>query len=170
MQIQLQEPCLVVLVGPSGAGKSTFAGRHFRATEVLSSDRCRGIVCDDENNQAATDDAFELLHLILAKRMARRRTTVVDATNVKAVFRARLLEAAAKQGIRAVALVFLLTEEECMQRNEKRLERRVPDDTIRDQMAAMEAELAGLKAEGFGEVYEIRNPDKRTVLRDASYS
>ena len=45
---------LVVLVGISGSGKSTFARRHFRPTEVISSDFCRGLVADDENDQAAT--------------------------------------------------------------------------------------------------------------------
>ena len=61
---------LVVLIGPSGSGKSTFARKHFLPTEVLSSDYCRGLVSDDENSQAATNDAFEVLHYIAAKRLA----------------------------------------------------------------------------------------------------
>jgi hypothetical protein len=36
-------------------GKSTFARRHFKATEILSSDVYRGFVSDDENDQAATE-------------------------------------------------------------------------------------------------------------------
>lgn len=83
MKITVPELALVVLVGPSGAGKSTFAGKHFKVTEVLSSDFCRGLVSDDENSQAATNDAFELLHFIGAKRLAAGKFTVVDATNVQ---------------------------------------------------------------------------------------
>ena len=57
MQIQIPELCLVVLIGPSGCGKSTFARKHFKPTEVLSSDFCRGLVSDDENNYAYPVDA-----------------------------------------------------------------------------------------------------------------
>ena len=70
MKLTIPELSLVVLVGPSGSGKSTFARRHFRPTEVLSSDYCRGLVSDDENSQDATPDAFELLHFIARKRLA----------------------------------------------------------------------------------------------------
>ena len=81
MQISIPKLTLVVLVGPSGSGKSTFAKKHFLPTEVLSSDTCRGLLCDEENNQAATKDAFELLHFIASKRLALGRLTVIDATN-----------------------------------------------------------------------------------------
>ena len=74
---------LVVLIGVSGSGKSTFAARHFLPTEVISSDFCRGLVSDDENDQAATSDAFEVLHFIAGKRLAAGRLTVIDATNVQ---------------------------------------------------------------------------------------
>src|SRR5919202_5004274 len=83
MTIKIPELALVVLIGASGAGKSTFARRHFRPTEVLSSDYCRALGSDDENDLAATKDAFEVLHFIAAKRLAGGRLTVVDATNVK---------------------------------------------------------------------------------------
>jgi protein phosphatase len=94
MKIVVPEPCLVVLVGPSGSGKSTFARHHFRPTEVLSSDFFRGMVSDDENDQSATKDAFDLLHAAAAKPLARRRFTVVNATNIKPEGRKQLLELA----------------------------------------------------------------------------
>ncbi len=64
MNIPLPEFSLVLLVGASGSGKSTFAAKHFKPTEVLSSDWCRAAVSDDPNDQGATKDAFELLHFI----------------------------------------------------------------------------------------------------------
>jgi protein phosphatase len=61
MKLTIPELANIALAGPSGSGKSSFARKHFRPTEVLSSDFCRGLVCDEENSQAATNDAFEVL-------------------------------------------------------------------------------------------------------------
>src|SRR5690606_39368380 len=94
MSLSLPDLSLVVLIGPSGSGKSTFARRHFLPTEVLSSDVCRGLVSDDENSQAASNDAFEVLHFIGAKRLAAGRLVVVDATNVQTEARRTLVQLA----------------------------------------------------------------------------
>src|SRR5215216_2021360 len=94
MQIKIPKLSFVVLIGPSGSGKSTFARKHFLPTEVLSSDYCRGLVSDDENDQAATGDAFSVLHFIAAKRLALGKLTVVDATNVQPESRRPLVELA----------------------------------------------------------------------------
>ena len=90
-KLAVPELSLVVLVGVTGSGKSTFARTHFKPTEVLSSDFCRGLVCDDDNDQAATKDAFEVLHFIAGKRLTAGRLTVVDATNVQAEARKELI-------------------------------------------------------------------------------
>src|SRR5437867_7381063 len=94
MQISLPKLSLVVLIGPSGSGKSTFARKHFLPSEVLSSDYCRGLVSDNENDQAATKDAFAVLHFVAGKRLARGKLTVVDATNVQPEARRPLVELA----------------------------------------------------------------------------
>jgi protein phosphatase len=83
VKISVPELSLVVLIGASGSGKSSFAREHFKPTEILSSDFCRGLVSDDENDQAATKDAFDVLNYIAGKRLAGGRLTVVDATNVQ---------------------------------------------------------------------------------------
>ena len=83
MNLSIPKLALVVLVGASGCGKSTFAAAHFLRTEVLSSDECRGLVADDENDQAATSPAFQLLRFIAAQRLALGRMTVVDATSTR---------------------------------------------------------------------------------------
>lgn len=83
MKIAIPEMSLVVLVGVSGSGKSTFAAKHFRPTQILSSDFFRGLVSDDENNQAASAAAFDALHYVAGKRLAAGRVTVVDATNTQ---------------------------------------------------------------------------------------
>src|SRR5215218_1238342 len=94
MNLTIPELSLVVLVGVSGSGKSTFAARHFAPTQVLSSDVCRGLVADDENDQAASPDAFDVLHYIAGKRLRAGRLTVVDATNVQVESRRSLIELA----------------------------------------------------------------------------
>jgi len=83
VDLSIPELSLVVLIGVTGSGKSTFARAHFKPTEVISSDFCRGLVADDENDQSATPDAFEVLQFIAGKRLASGRLTVIDATNVQ---------------------------------------------------------------------------------------
>ena len=111
-RISVPELALVVLVGASGSGKSTFARTHFKRTEVISSDFCRGLVSDDENDQAATKDAFEVLHFVAAKRLAAGRLTVVDATNVQPEDRRPLVQLAREHNCFAVAVVFDVPEAE----------------------------------------------------------
>src|ERR1043166_1626168 len=106
MDVRFPELALVVLVGTSGSGKSTFARKHFRPTEVISSDYCRGLVADDENDQSATRAAFEVLHFIIGKRLEAGRLAVVDATNVRPEDRRSLVEIARRYHILPVALVF----------------------------------------------------------------
>ena len=72
-ELGIPELSLVVLVGVSGSGKTTFARQHFGPFEVISSDFCRGLVADDENDQAATADAFDVLEYIAGKRLAAGR-------------------------------------------------------------------------------------------------
>src|SRR5947209_14739734 len=116
MKISIPKLSLVVLIGPSGSGKSTFARKHFLPTEVLSSDACRGLVSDDENNQAVTNDAFNVLHYIAAKRLALGRMTVVDATNVQPEARKPLVELARQYHCLPVAIVLNLPEPLCQER------------------------------------------------------
>src|SRR5882757_9738943 len=114
---------LVVLIGVSGSGKSTFARKHFLGTEVISSDFCRGLVSDDENDQAATKDAFAVLHFIAAKRLAAGRLTVIDATNVQPEARKELVALAREHDVLPVAIVLDPPEQVCVARNEQRPDR-----------------------------------------------
>ncbi len=155
MKLVLPSGAMVVLIGASSAGKSTFAARHFAATEILSSDAMRAAVADDAEDQTATDAAFELLHTALALRLARRRLTVVDATNVEAWARGRLLAVARRHGRPAVAIVFDLPLELCLERNLLRGDRRIPDPTIRRQHAHMRASVNALAGEGFEPVWVL---------------
>src|SRR5262249_17064989 len=123
MTISIPNLSLVVLIGPSGSGKSTFARKHFLPTEVLSSDACRALVSDDENDQAVTNDAFAVLHFIAARRLALGRLTVVDATNVQPEARKPLVELARRYHCLPVAIVLNMPARLCEARNRLRAER-----------------------------------------------
>lgn len=157
MNISIPKLSLVVLIGPSGSGKSTFARRHFLPSEVLSSDYCRGLVSDNENDQAATNDAFDVLHYVAAKRLARGRLTVVDATNVQPEARAPLVTLARKYHCLPVAIVLNLPEDVCHERNRDRQDRAFGPHVIRQQRTQLRRALHGLKREGFRHVFVMNS-------------
>ncbi|MBW3578238.1 MAG: ATP-binding protein [Actinobacteria bacterium] len=136
--LRVPDPSVILLVGIAGCGKSTFAERHFTATEIVSSDRCRALVADDPTDQSATGDAFSLVTFILDKRLKRRRLTVVDATNLTRDQRRRYLGLAAKYDVPAVAVVFDLPFEVCVARDERRGDRRVGRDALQRQRREFE--------------------------------
>jgi protein phosphatase len=158
--LEVPELSLVVLVGASGSGKSTFAATHFKSTEVVSSDFCRGLVSDDENDQAATKDAFELLHFIAAKRMRAGRLTVVDATSVKREDRAPLIRLAREHHFLPVAIVFNLPERLCDDRNQVRPDRDFGPHVVRNQTRDLRRSLKRLNREGFRQVHVLRSPEE----------
>src|SRR5947208_8535316 len=133
MKISVPNLSLVVLIGPSGSGKSTFARNHFLPTEVLSSDACRAMISDEENNQAVTKDAFEVLHFIAAKRLALGRLTVIDATNVQPEARRPLVALGRQYHCLPVAIVLNLPEKICHDRNRLREMRAFGPHVVRQQ-------------------------------------
>ncbi len=157
MKLTIPDLSLVVLIGPSGAGKSSFARRHFKPTEVVSSDFCRGLVSDDENDQAATGDAFDVLQYVVGKRLARGRLAVVDATNVQAESRKPLVELARRHDVLPVAVVLKLPEDVCHARNRGRSDRRFGPHVVRNQMSQLRRGLGQLQREGFRYVYVLES-------------
>jgi protein phosphatase len=145
-RLVLPDPCLVVLVGPAGCGKSTFAQRHFRPEEVLSSDFFRKLIANEETDQSTSREAFALLHLVLSKRLARRLLTVVDATNVQAQAQRPLLELADIYQLSAVALVFALPLDLCLERNRQRA-RVVPEYVVAGQLEQLHQLVPHMQSE-----------------------
>jgi protein phosphatase len=159
--IAIPRPSLVVLVGPSGAGKSTFARKHFKRTEVVSSDFCRGLVSDDESDQSATEAAFEVLRLIASKRLKAGRLTVVDATSVQPYARGPLLTLAREHDVPAIAIVLNLAEDLCVARSQARPGRPVPPEIVRNQVRDLVGSLPGLlRNEGFRLVCLLTTPEE----------
>lgn len=160
MRIIIPELALVVLIGPSGSGKSTFVRTHFKPTEVLSSDHGRALVSDDENNEAVTKEAFEVLHFIAARRLAHGKLTVVDATNVQPEFRKPLAALAREYHCIPVAIVLDMPESLCLDRHRQRADREFGPHVIRRQRAEMRRSLRGLEREGFRHIYTLRSAEE----------
>jgi protein phosphatase len=160
MKLTIPELAVVALVGPSGSGKSSFARKHFRATEVLSSDFCRGLVSDDENSQPATKDAFEVLHFIACKRLAAGKLVVIDATNVQPEARKPIIALARQFHCIPAAIVFDLPEKLCHERNRNRPDRDFGPHVIRQQSRQLRNALRLLQREGFRRVHILRSPEE----------
>ncbi|WNI28593.1 polynucleotide kinase-phosphatase [Streptomyces sp. ITFR-6] len=165
---------LVVLIGASGSGKSTFAHRHFRPTEIISSDFCRGLVADDENDQSASRDAFDVLHYIAGKRLAAGRLTVVDATNVQPESRRQLVKLAREHDVLPIAIVLDLPEEVCQARNAARPDRAgMGRHVVQRHRRELRRSLRGLEREGFRKVHILRTEGEAAhaeVVRERRYN
>jgi len=159
MKLLIPDLCMVVLIGPSGAGKSTFARMHFKPTEILSSDALRGLLSDDETDQSASADAFEILYLLLQKRLRRGRLCVIDATNVQADSRKTLIQYARQFNVAAIAVVFDINEQVCLDRNRLRPDRRFGPHVVRRHVQQLRHSLGRLRDEGFRHVHTFTTPD-----------
>src|SRR5207245_100055 len=160
MKLPIPELAVVALIGPSGSGKSTFARKQFRTTEILSSDFCRGLVSDDENSQAATNDAFDVLHFIASKRLAAGKLVVIDATNVQVEARKPIIALAREYHCIPVAIVFDLPEKLCHERNRDRPDRDFGPHVIRQQSQQLRRSLRNLQREGFLRFHLLHSPEE----------
>jgi protein phosphatase len=160
MKISLPDLSLVALVGVSGSGKSSFAARHFLPTEVLSSDFCRGLVCDNENDQTVTNAAFDVLHFIAGKRLEAGKLTVVDATNVQPEARKSLVSLAKRHHTLAVAIVLDVPDSVCAKRNASRPDRDFGAHVLRNQRSQLRRSMKGLRREGFHKVFFLNGVEE----------
>lgn len=160
MEIKVPELSLVVLIGISGSGKSSFAKKHFKRTEILSSDECRALISDDENSQSATDDAFDVLYYIAGKRLKSGLLTVIDATNVQKESRKGLIELGRTYHCLPVAIVLDLPEKVCEERNQSRPDRNFGRHVIRKQNQQLKKSIRGLKDEGFRQIFILKSPEE----------
>ena len=152
---RLPDPALVVLVGASGSGKSTWAGEHYRAAEVVSSDDLRGVVGSGRHDLDASTEAFALLDQIVAGRVRRGLTTVVDTLGLEGQRRRGYLDLARRHGLPAVVVAFDAPPALVRRRNGER-DRPVPAPVLAQQLRATRAVVDALADEGWDQVAVVR--------------
>jgi protein phosphatase len=173
LRIAIPDFSLVVLIGASGSGKSTFALKHFAETEVVSSDRCRALVADNEMDQSATRDAFDLLYTIVAKRLSSRRLTVIDATNLRPEDRAKGIEVARKYHALPVAIVLDVPPDISVERNRSRPNRAFGAKVVFDHVRLLRKSLRNLRREGYRAVYvldKLEDIETASIVREPLYN
>jgi F420-dependent oxidoreductase-like protein len=150
--MRLADPCLVVLVGATGAGKTYWAREWFHADQIVSSDRLRALVGAGERDQRASRDAFEVLGLIVDKRLRRGLTTVIDSTGLEERRRGAWRSLAERHGVPAYAVVFDTPASVVRERN-RALRSPVPSKIVTGQLREAEGISERLAAEGFAAVH-----------------
>jgi F420-dependent oxidoreductase-like protein len=150
--VRLAEGTLVVLVGPPASGKSTWAAEQFRPHDVVSSDALRAVVGLGEHDQRASTDAFDLLDLVIERRLRRRLTTVVDSLGSDAKRRRRWVAAAERAGVPCVAVVFDIEPATARARNKAR-DRPVPANVLSSMLANWPSVRGMVAGDGFAAVH-----------------
>ena len=169
-RLEIPDFCLVVLIGSTGAGKSTFARNHFLETEIVGSDWARGRVADDENDQSATPEAFELVHALASLRLKRRLLTVIDATSVRASDRKPLIDLARRYHALPVAIVIDPGEDVAVERNRHRPDRPDGPHVVRRMRSEIRRSRRGLPREGFRNVHQIDGVRPVEVIRQPMWT
>lgn len=150
--LRLPVGALVVLVGPSGAGKSSWAASAFRPEQVVASDAIRALVGEGEHDQRAGKDAFDVLELVLERRLRRGLTTVVDTLGLDGPRRRRWQALARSHDRGAHVVAFDVSPDVCRARNRQR-PRRVPEPALAAQLRSWDAVRAMLPDEGWDAVH-----------------
>jgi protein phosphatase len=158
-RLEIPDFALVVLIGATGSGKSTFASRWFSPTEVISSDACRGLIADDPNDQSVSSDAFEVVRLIVEKRLKGRRLAVVDATNARAADRKPWIEIARRWHALPVAIVLDPGLDVCVTRNQARPDRDFGPGVPKRMVEEIRRGLHKLPDEGFRQIWRLSSAE-----------
>ena len=161
-RVRLVRPSIVLLCGPAACGKSTFAQRHFRPTQIISSDWARGRVCDDERDQRFQPQAFSLVRYLTELRLGLNRLCVVDSTALTPPHRREYLELAKRFHVPCVVFLFDVPLEKCIERDRTR-ERTVGSLVIERHYQAFTQTKADIKREGFDQIIELADEDTDKV-------
>jgi F420-dependent oxidoreductase-like protein len=167
--VRLPDPCLVVLVGVAGAGKSTWARRWFEPASIVSADDLRAVVGHHRHDLRATNDATEVLELIVTKRLRRGLLTVIDSTALDPAVRTRYRNLAAAVGVACHAVVVDTPERETRSRNRSRPEA-VPSAVVTSQLKALPAAIAAMASEPFAGVHRVSDGDDVTIVPRSLYN
>jgi predicted kinase len=161
--ITIPRRTLLVLCGPAGSGKSTFATERFASTTTVSSDHCRAMICDDENNQKVNRDTFELFHLIIQKRLSLRRFTVADSTALQTDARRKLRDLSRHYGYFGCLLIFNIPPEICLERNRRR-QRLVEERVIPYHSDLLQRAILDTPQEGWELIHILGEQDMDTTV------
>lgn len=160
--IKIPETTLVVLCGPAGCGKSTFALNNFKDTQIVSSDHCRGMVCDDETNIWSSSQAFKVFRCIIEQRLTLGKLTVADSTALTRRARRRLLDLGRAYDYQVIIIAFDIPLDTCKMRNASR-SRVVDEKVLVNHWRQLQQTLTEIHHEGFDKVYVLSPGEKENT-------
>ena len=150
--IQIPFSTLIILCGPAGCGKSTFARKYFLETQIVSSDHCRALISDSENDQSVSGMAFKIFHTLIDMRLSQGRLTVADSTALDRGARTKLKKLAANHNCHTLLVLFNVPLELCLKQNVSR-ERNVEPAVIKKHMQKLGRAARAITEEGYDQYY-----------------
>ena len=161
--ITIPSRTLLVLCGPAGSGKSTFAAQRFSASNIVSSDQCRAMICDDENNQKVNRQTFELFHLIIQMRLSLGHFTVADSTALHQDARRKMRELSRHFGYFGCLLIFNIPPEICLEHNKSR-HRLVDEKVIPYHAGLLQRAILDTPHEGWEQIHILDEQDMDVIV------
>jgi len=160
VKIDIPELSLIILLGAAGSGKSTFARKHFLESEILSLGHCHGVILADATDQSVKEDALNLLHSEVEKRLAAGRLSVIDAANVQSAERMPLLKLAKDYHVSVVAIALNIPEAVCYERNAQRLGQSLEPHMVRNQTEELTRSLKYIEQEKNRRIYILNSEEE----------
>ena len=157
---KIKEPFVIILVGPPLSGKTTWIRKNFPTTEVISRDETVMEVYGSRNYTEAFNNVDQKeVDRVLTKKFvdanAQKKSVIVDMTHMASNRRKQNLNYFSDDYFKLAVIFPILSEDEYITRNKKRIEEENKDLPMRIVKSMISSYQPISKEEGFHKVISL---------------
>lgn len=157
---KIKEPFVIILVGPPLSGKTTWIRKNFPTTEVISRDETVMEVYGSRNYTEAFNNVDQKeVDRVLTKKFvdanAQKKSVIVDMTHMASNRRKQNLNYFSDDYFKLAVIFPILSEDEYITRNKKRIEEENKDLPMRIVKSMISSYQPISKEEGFHKIISL---------------